>query len=34
VIGLVAIGLIVGGLFWMGNRGSEAPRPSTGEAAS
>jgi cytoskeletal protein RodZ len=24
VIGLVAIGLIVGGLFWLGNRGSEA----------
>jgi hypothetical protein len=24
VIGLVAIGLIVGGLFWMGNRGNDA----------
>jgi cell division septation protein DedD len=31
VIGLLAIGLIVGGLFWMGNRGGDAPTVEGGE---
>jgi hypothetical protein len=31
VIGLVAIGLIVGGLFWLGNRGSSEPAAAGGE---
>lgn len=33
VIGLVAIGLIVGGLFWMGNRGNEGAVGGSGAGA-
>jgi cell division septation protein DedD len=33
VIGLVAIGLIVGGLFWMGNRGNEGGEAVAGAGA-
>ncbi len=31
VVGLLAIGLIVGGLFWMGSRGDDAPAVEGGE---